>query len=94
MNVTLSSDELMYLFELALRHPMPDSKAAEKLLQRLKEPILNCLEKEEGRRSKEAYATWISSESKRLKDLDAKNVVLKKAPDIKNVTPPYVGEGI
>ena len=94
MNVTLNSDELMYLFELVLRHPMSDSKVAERLLQRLKEPILTCLEKEEGRRSKETYAAWVDSESKRLKELDAKNVILKKTSDIKNTAPAYVGEGI
>ena len=73
---------------------MSDQDASEKLLHKLKAPILSALEREDDRRSKEAYANWISLESKRLKDLDNRNVDLKKVSDIKNTRPTHVGEGI
>jgi len=94
MNVSLGSQDMIYLLELVIKHPTGDG-TSERVHQKLKESIVSCLERDEDRRSREAYTSWVNSESKRIKDLDLRNNELKKsAINVRNVKQPYVGEGI
>ena len=94
MNVSFNSHETVYLLELVIKHPTTDG-VSEKVYQKLKESIVTSLEREEDRRSREAYASWVNSESKRIKDLDLRNNELKKsASHVRNMKQPHVGEGI
>jgi hypothetical protein len=76
MNVTLTATELLHILETLLNHPLPDPQDQSKLLIKIKNPILDTLEREDERVSKEKFGVWAESESKRIEELSQKNIAI------------------
>lgn len=82
MKVFLSGEELLHVLELALKSPMKDSTDNTRLINKLKEPIISLVEKEEDRLSKGSYESWLSSEKQKIDELKAKNDALASPREV------------
>lgn len=82
MKVFLSGEELLHVLELVMKSPMKDSADNARLVNKLKEPIVSLLEKEEDRMSKGSYESWLSSEKQKIDELKSKNEVLASQREV------------
>lgn len=77
MNLVLTGKEILHVLHSLLQNPMSDSSENHSLLEKVRRPILNSLEKEQERIDALTYQTWTDQESKKIQDLKQKNLDIK-----------------
>lgn len=82
MKVFLSGEELLHVLELVMKSPMKDSVDNARLINKLKEPLVSLIEREEDRLSKGSYESWLSSEKQKIDELKAKNNALASQMEV------------
>jgi len=75
MIVSLSSEEALWILELVARHPLPVNDDQQLLLMKVRQPILEVLEKDQDIVDQSMYKSWCTSESRKIEGLRETNAV-------------------
>ena len=73
MNVYLTAEELLTVYEMLLKNP---SAGQEVLIAKVRAPILAVLEKEQERTEKEMFSAWTNQEAKKIEELAKQNMAV------------------
>ena len=73
MNVVLTAEEILKVYEVLLK----SSKTDELLVSKFRQPIQDMLEKEQARTNEEKFEAWSSLEEKKINNLVQKNENIK-----------------
>ena len=69
MKTLLSGTDTLKLFEMLLKHPLPDVNEQESILSKLKLTLIESLDSLDEARKESSYKAWRESEEKRIDDL-------------------------
>jgi hypothetical protein len=69
MKTLLSGTDTLKLFEMLLKHPLPDVNEQESILSKLKLSLIESLSHLDNVRKESNYKDWLESENKRIDEL-------------------------
>lgn len=77
MNVVLTGRELLHVLHSLFENPLSNEVENQALLDKIKKPILESLDKEQERIDDQLYQNWLEQESKKIHSLKQKNLGIK-----------------
>ena len=77
MKVHLTGADTLKIFEILLKHPLPDPNEQERILDKLKSSLVDCLEQLDSIHKENSYRVWKEAEEKRLEALKEESSNLK-----------------